>query len=135
MPTVFLAFILLAILSVQTASASEKFRIERPEETGLVEPGKNFGNIVFAGMRTPMPGTTFERWRQSYCAPFICNMVLCHGTCAVYEDHCPSFAESGRVINLDASNCLVPGGSASMPQVYSGSLESSKVTAKTGCCR
>ncbi len=135
MPTAFLAFILLAILSVQTASASENFRIERTQETGQVEPGKIFGSIVFAGMRTPMPSTTFERWRQSYCAPFICNMVLCHGTCAVYKDHCPSFAESGMVINLDPSNCLVPGGSAGMPQAHSAALESSKVTAKTGCCR
>jgi hypothetical protein len=154
MSKAFLVFILLSILSVRTVTAGENFRVERPHETGAGELGKNFGDIVFAGLRTPMPTTTFERWRQSYCAPFICNMVLCHGACAAYKDHCPSFAESGVVINLDASNCLVPGGSAGMPQAYSSSnsdaagasgrprqgvklesKESSTVTVQNGCCR
>ncbi|MBS1956149.1 MAG: hypothetical protein JST89_18335 [Cyanobacteria bacterium SZAS-4] len=66
------------------------------------------GDVIFAGMRTPVARTSFERWRQNYCAPFICNMVLCHGSCGDFAEHCPSFSESGRVIHLETPGCMMP---------------------------
>ncbi len=67
---------------------------------------KLLGDVIYAGMRTPMPRNAFERWRQNYCCPFVCNMVLCHGTCFDFAEHCPSFSESGRVIPLGSLNCM-----------------------------
>lgn len=67
---------------------------------------KLLGDVIYAGMRTPMPRNAFERWRQNYCCPFVCHMVLCHGTCFDFAEHCPSFSESGRVIPLGSLNCM-----------------------------
>jgi len=82
---------------MQSAPAEENFRIPRPSVAEA-----QLGDVIYAGMRTPMPRSSFERWRQNYCTPFICNMVLCHGSCGDFEEHCPSFSELGRVIHLDA---------------------------------
>jgi hypothetical protein len=99
-------------LTTAAAHADECFRIPRPAappDKVLMQSKLNqrlLGDLIYAGMRTPMPRSLFERWRQNYCSPFVCNMVLCHNTCAEFAEHCPSFSESGRVIHLDSPTCL-----------------------------
>jgi len=101
-------------LSLAEESA-DCFRIPRPDAHGtqnLSDRQTNdrlLGDLIYAGMRTPTFRSSFERWRQNYCCPYICNMVLCHGTCADFAEHCPSFSESGRVIRLDSPGCFSPG--------------------------
>ncbi|HEY9731251.1 MAG TPA: hypothetical protein V6C89_05030 [Drouetiella sp.] len=106
---------LLALLFCMTAAhADESFRIPRPEASPNSAPTESrrserlLGDLIYAGMRTPMSKSLFERWRQNYCSPYVCNMVLCHSTCAEFAEHCPSFSESGRVIRLDSRTCLSP---------------------------
>jgi hypothetical protein len=77
---------------------------ESSPQDGSAQP--LLGDVIFAGMRTAMPRTAYARWRQNYCEPFVCNMVLCHGSCKEFEEHCPSFMESGRVIHVDAQSCM-----------------------------
>jgi hypothetical protein len=132
-----LASILLSFLFCQTAHAGETFRIGRPTaaeqgtESVFEAPQQDvsseplLGDVIFAGMRTVMPRTAYERWRQNYCAPFVCNMVLCHGSCAEFEEHCPSFMESGRVIHVDAQSCT-----SSVEQAAASSQNSQK-----DCCK
>jgi len=113
--------IVISIGFAQSAQADENFRVPRPAATvstpvsSAISSGASgaasnalLGDVIYAGMRTPMPRASFERWRQNYCSPFICNMVLCHGTCADFAEHCPSFSESGRVIHLDTPGCMMP---------------------------
>ena len=100
-----ISLILILLFFVQSARAQENFRVPRPPAAGAE---KLLGDVIYAGMRTPVPRTSFERWRLNYCTPFICNMVLCHGTCGDFAEHCPSFSESGRVIHLEEQGCMVP---------------------------
>lgn len=65
-----------------------------------------FGQYIFAGMRTPLSIDSFERWRQNYCDPIICNMVLCKGSCVDFEEHCPSLSDSNRVIHIHDADCM-----------------------------
>lgn len=129
-----ICLIVISIFLTRSACAQENFRVPRPAATAGTSASANalenapgsgstfvarpasdtseslLGDVIYAGMRTPVPRTSFERWRQIYCAPFICNMVLCHGTCGDFAEHCPSFAESGRVIHLDMRGCMMPSG-------------------------
>lgn len=106
------AFSLLWVPSVGAEESAECFRIPRPEvRENLSDRQTNdrlLGELIYAGMRTPLSIGAFERWRQNYCCPYICNMVLCHGTCADFAEHCPSFSESSRVIRLDSPGCFSP---------------------------
>ncbi len=120
-----ICLIVIWIFGAQSACADENFRVPRPsipapttantDASALASalastPASEalLGDVIYAGMRTPVPRTSFERWRQNYCSPFICNMVLCHGTCGEFVEHCPSFSESGRVIHVDAPSCMTP---------------------------
>ena len=35
-----------------------------------------------------------RRWQKHFGNPVICNMIFCHGSCADYDDSCPSFKHS-----------------------------------------
>jgi hypothetical protein len=101
MTRIFSFCLLVLLFSTVSARAEESFRIPRPTQSLL-------GELIYPGMRTPLARSSFESWRQGYCDPFVCNMVLCHGSCAQFAEHCPSFSESARVIHLGQPGCLEP---------------------------
>jgi hypothetical protein len=35
--------------------------------------------------------SSFLRWLKHYKNPVVCDMIFCHGSCANYDDSCPSF--------------------------------------------
>ena len=49
--------------------------------------------------------TSFRRWLKHYKNPVVCDMIFCHGSCADYDDSCPSFRHHVLTILDEESSC------------------------------
>jgi hypothetical protein len=59
----------------------------------MPRPVDGFDQVTVKG-QTQLPSVvekSFNRWLKHFKNPPVCEMVFCHGSCADYDDSCPSF--------------------------------------------
>ncbi len=94
-----------AAASDPEAASSKNRRIARPaisaDATALPRPAA-YGTAAPHDPALFQVSAGLHRWLQNFGSPVICNMIFCHGSCADFDDSCPSFKRPLLEAMLDA---------------------------------
>jgi hypothetical protein len=86
-------------LESSTGSIDENYVVPRLQDTrSLIE-------TPAAATQQPYSiESSFLRWLKHFKNPVVCDMIFCHGSCANYDDSCPSFRHH-LLSFLDQAGC------------------------------
>jgi hypothetical protein len=86
-------------LESSTASIDENYVVPRsPNTRPLIETPTDATQPPYS------VESSFLRWLKHYKNPVVCDMIFCHGSCANYDDSCPSFRHH-LLSFLDEASC------------------------------